>query len=609
MLAPCRRLLRLWPLLLSCSLLFVLFLQWNGRDENTTQDSDREDWVSVRLSRDQKEYIDRRGVHVVVGHYMGEMNKAGHTPNLTDELLNANLFSPRPQEGKLGQPVMIPSQEMPRMQELYHINRFNLMASDRIPLNRSLPDVRKKRCQGKYTDLDGLPSTSIIIVFHNEAWSTLLRTVHSVINRSPRVLLKEILLVDDNSNRAFLQEPLEQHVAQLSVPTRVLRTGKRVGLVKARLLGAEDAQGEVLTFLDAHCECTKGWLESLITRISEDRTRVVCPVIDIISDDSFAYVRSFELHWGAFNWELHFRWYTLASEEIKKRKKDISEPFRTPTMAGGLFAIDKNYFYEIGAYDDQMEIWGGENLEMSFRVWQCGGSVEIVPCSHVGHLFRKSSPYSFPGGVGQVLYGNLARVALVWMDEWKEFYFRFNPEAAAMRDKETVRERLELREKLKCKSFEWYLDNIWPQHFMPKDDRFFGMIRSRLTDQCMVKPTGKGTLNQPMGAASLMACTAGHSLQQMFVMTPEGAVMTDEAVCLDAPERDDAIKPKVRIMACNGSRRQRWKYHQENETMQHASSGLCLDIPKSRNPEDSLLLSTCSQYVSQRWILEAVPWK
>nr|CAD7395666.1 unnamed protein product [Timema poppensis] len=479
-----------------------------------------------RLSRDQKEYIDRRGVHVVVGHYMGEMNKAGHTPNLTDELLNANLFSPRPQEGKLGQPVMIPSHEMPRMQELYHINRFNLMASDRIPLNRSLPDVRKKR--------------------------------------SPRVLLKEILLVDDNSNRAFLREPLEQHVAQLPVPTRVLRTGKRVGLVKARLLGAEDAQGEVLTFLDAHCECTK-------------------------DDDSFAYVRSFELHWGAFNWELHFRW--------------------TPTMAGGLFAIDKNYFYEIGAYDDQMEIWGGENLEMSFRVWQCGGSVEIVPCSHVGHLFRKSSPYSFPGGVGQVLYGNLARVALVWMDEWKEFYFRFNPEAAAMRDKETVRDRLELREKLKCKSFEWYLDNIWPQHFMPKDDRFFGMIRSRLTDQCMVKPTGKGTLNQPMGAASLMACTAGHSLQQMFVMTPEGAVMTDEAVCLDAPERDDAIKPKVRVMACNGSRRQRWKYHHENETMQHASSGLCLDIPKSRNPEDSLLLSTCSQNVGQRWILEAVPWK
>lgn len=58
------------------------------------------------------------------------------------------------------------------------------------------------------------------------------------------------------------------------------------------------------------------------------RSRVVCPVIDIIHDDTFAYVRSFELHWGAFNWELHFRWYPVGERELRKRKNDSSSPFR-----------------------------------------------------------------------------------------------------------------------------------------------------------------------------------------------------------------------------------------------------------------------------------------
>lgn len=87
-----------------------------------------------------------------------------------------------------------------------------------------------------------LPTTSIVIVFHNEAWTTLLRTVWSVINRSPRPLLKEIILVDDASEREWLGRKLEDYVRTLPVHTFVLRTVNRSGLIRARLLGAKHVQ-------------------------------------------------------------------------------------------------------------------------------------------------------------------------------------------------------------------------------------------------------------------------------------------------------------------------------------------------------------------------------
>lgn len=66
-----------------------------------------------------------------------------------------------------------------------------------------------------------------------------MRTIWSVINRSPRPLLKEIILVDDASEREHLGEKLDKYVSQLPVPTFVLRTVKRSGLIRARLLGAK----------------------------------------------------------------------------------------------------------------------------------------------------------------------------------------------------------------------------------------------------------------------------------------------------------------------------------------------------------------------------------
>ena len=57
-----------------------------------------------------------------------------------------------------------------------------------------------RRCKNWiYPSDEYLPTASVILVFYDEGWSVLLRTVHSVINTSPPELLKEIVLVDDGS--------------------------------------------------------------------------------------------------------------------------------------------------------------------------------------------------------------------------------------------------------------------------------------------------------------------------------------------------------------------------------------------------------------------------
>ena len=92
----------------------------------------------------------------------------------------------------------------------------------------------------------------------------------------------------------------------------------RVGLIRARLMGAEEASGSVLTFLDSHVECTAGWLEPLVTEVARDRRTVVCPIIDVISDDTFEYVAASDLTWGGFNWKLNFRWYNVPQRETDR---------------------------------------------------------------------------------------------------------------------------------------------------------------------------------------------------------------------------------------------------------------------------------------------------
>lgn len=306
-----------------------------------------------------------------------------------------------------------------------------------------------------------MPSVSVIIVFHNEAWSTLTRTLWSVITQTPKELLNEIILVDDFSAFDFLGQELDDYVRELPAKIVLLRHSSRKGLIQARLFGVKYATAKVLVFLDAHCECNQGWLEPLLAPIVESRTTIVVPLIDVISyKDMLVSLASTNSH-GAFDMTMTFTWVPIPRYELDKLGNDRTALSKAPAMAGGLFAIDKEYFHAVGAYDEGMVIWGGENIEMSLRIWMCGGRILSAPCARVGHIFRDKTPYEMIGGADKVVYGNSARFADVWLDEYKKIFYTVTPDALKLRT--DVSKRIELRKKLKCKSFRWYLNNIFPE--------------------------------------------------------------------------------------------------------------------------------------------------
>ena len=70
-------------------------------------------------------------------------------------------------------------------------------------------------------------------------------------------------------------------------------------------------------------------------------------------------------------------WMEMPEHE-RSRLQSEADPHRTATLVGCVMAVRKDYFIHIGAFDDGMNIWGGENIELGFRTWMCGGQVSVT---------------------------------------------------------------------------------------------------------------------------------------------------------------------------------------------------------------------------------------
>ena len=339
---------------------------------------------------------------------------------------------------------------------IYDDQHFNQNLSDILPLNRNIPDSRPNICkENAYMD-NLLPNTSVIFVFYNEHLSTLIRSIITILERTSNKLLHEIILIDDCSSNTYLKEPLDLFVASDKTnKIKLIRLKERTGLIKARVIGARLATSDTITFLDSHIEVNNGWLEPMLQSVKENPKLIVFPYIASIKGHNLNYKNTYRENIGKFRFDLVFTWGKPANKTIQ------GEPILSPTMPGGLYLINRQYFIDMGEYDLEMQIYGGENLEISMRIWQCGGKIAMHPCSHIGHIFRTRTPYVIKHWTSR----NLARAGRPWMDEYFHIFLSYKKNIN-LNDLNNfignIDDRINIRNKYQCKDFKWYINNVLP---------------------------------------------------------------------------------------------------------------------------------------------------
>lgn len=284
-----------------------------------------------------------------------------------------------PGPGEQGAAVILSAEEEKQKDALYKVNGFNAFASDKISLQRALKDIRHPKWASfalffsMHQSFDIYPAVSSDARLRSIGTSCPLwvSSCHSTMSIGPpccgqlrvfssdhprsssmrsswwttsvqRVSLKFIrgwslqnsqkqTVINTNS---YLQyqikgfqllsltehcgKPLDDHVAtHYDGKVKVIHQPKREGLIRTRLAGAKVAKGDVLIFLDSHCEANVNWLPPLLDPIAEDYRTVVCPFIDVIDYETFAYRAQDEGARGAFDWEFFYKRLPLLPEDLK----------------------------------------------------------------------------------------------------------------------------------------------------------------------------------------------------------------------------------------------------------------------------------------------------
>ena len=310
------------------------------------------------------------------------LNNQQNATHSTSSFYQETMRSYRTRRGKeveyqINLQLLSPS-ELSLLEEKYHRNITLHWLRELLP---ETPKLWDRKC---VSDTFG-ETVSVLIVYHNEDIMLLLRTITTLVYRTPSNNLLEVLLIDDCSDDGHADE-IREYAVGMRIPVRLSRNNENLGIANSRLLGLNKALGSVVMILDSHMEVGEMWLEPLLRILSDKPRALAVPRMRMRN----------EADPGVFNrdpgplWTVEIRHgYELTEYGFQVDSKAIKGgehlPVKSPGLFGGAFAGYRSYLLEVYPSSVLGKTWGIENSRISIRSWLCGEGIFVSPCSFVSH--------------------------------------------------------------------------------------------------------------------------------------------------------------------------------------------------------------------------------
>ena len=220
---------------------------------------------------------------------------------------------------------------------------------------------------------------SLVISSHNEG-DRLWKTVQSCVETTSKFEC-EIVVADDASSDGSLEE-----LTRRFPDVRVFANSRRRGVSRTKDLGAREARGEVLVFLDGHCKPEPWAIERLVNNVEDGSGQaIVTPRVPALDCQ---------------NWQNNLsqigNGYRITLEKFEcgwiglKQLRPHDGLYECPALIGCCVAMSRELYRRTWGFDCYMVDWGVEDIDFGLKAWLLGFSILHNPRATIGHRFRRS---------------------------------------------------------------------------------------------------------------------------------------------------------------------------------------------------------------------------